>query len=881
MSFVGNMFNSAQGAGFRAQTAPLDQVYTQQQIDQAYNNTQTGLSQQQAFVNALQAQNGIQNQSNVYNQLQNVAQGQGPNPARAMLAQAAGNTAAQQAALMGSQRGAGANAGLIARQAAQLGAQQQQAAAGQAATLQAQQSLGALGQMGGLATQQVGQQQQGIGAYNQFAQGQQQNLLGAAAAYNQALTGQQNAINAANAGIAGINTQSQAQLLGGVLSGASSAAGAFAQGGMVPSYADGGDVDPLDTNTPKSSAGKFFQNFSKGMNTSNQSAPMFQAGSGAAQAIGQGIGAGIRGIGNLFSSQASQPYQTPQDIQMQGLDMSQPLPPVSQAVGSQNDFVPPLAHGGMPKDMKQGGKVPGVGKVSGDSYVNDTVPAMLSPKEIVIPRSIAMHPQAGELAKHFVENELKKNKHYADGGTVKDANSPTININVPQAQGPQPLPESVNVNPNFMKGQQFAKNTKSPENQFAEEYQPKYTYDPQGTMPQAQPQKVGPQNYPLQSLQPTQDNSISNKLPTAEEIEKPVTEQMTGIQEEAAAKGALGQRQAQAANQFIAQQQAQQKVYQDSLKNNMADINATVQDYKAGHIDPSRYLASQNVGQKIATAIGLVLGGIGGALTHQENPAMKFLQTQIDRDIESQKAELGKKENLLSVNFRKFGNMQDAVKMTQAMQHGIYAAQFEKAAALAQTPIEKARAMQAAAQLQSQILPTLQQIRVRNTLLGQNASQNTQKIDPAIAARFLAPDESTRKEAVKEAGEYKSLVKAQETLFTAFNQLDKLNTIGNRIQHLGRTPAAVESIKGRVLPGLSKETAGRFTEADAKYIESILPENLDTPATIAQKKQDLYNLIAPKFEQFGTLSSLGIPTPPVESPNRNPNVIPNYNMARR
>jgi hypothetical protein len=52
----------------------------------------------------------------------------------------------------------------------------------------------------------------------------------------------------------------------------------------------------------------------------------------------------------------------------------------------------------------QGGKVPGKGKVPGDNYKNDTVPARLSPKEIVIPRSISMSDDAPEKAKRFVQN---------------------------------------------------------------------------------------------------------------------------------------------------------------------------------------------------------------------------------------------------------------------------------------------------------------------------------------------------------------------------------------------------------------------------------------------------------------------------------------------
>lgn len=55
--------------------------------------------------------------------------------------------------------------------------------------------------------------------------------------------------------------------------------------------------------------------------------------------------------------------------------------------------------------MEGGGKVPGRAVVPGDSTRNDRVPAMLSAGEVVIPRSIAPHP---DLVKSFVTNLMHK-----------------------------------------------------------------------------------------------------------------------------------------------------------------------------------------------------------------------------------------------------------------------------------------------------------------------------------------------------------------------------------------------------------------------------------------------------------------------------------------
>lgn len=210
------------------QAAQIDKGANVQQANQAFGNTQQGLAQQQAFLQALQAQHGIQNQSDVYGQFGNIAAGQGPNPAQAMLANATGANVANQAALMAGQRGASANAGLIARQAGMQGGALQQQAAGQGALMQAQQQLAALGQMGNIAGQQVNNLGQAGQAYSQAAQGQQSNVLNALGQQNQQMVSSQNNVNELN------SKRGFANVLGGLSQAATAAAPMFAHGGEIP-----------------------------------------------------------------------------------------------------------------------------------------------------------------------------------------------------------------------------------------------------------------------------------------------------------------------------------------------------------------------------------------------------------------------------------------------------------------------------------------------------------------------------------------------------------------------------------------------------------------------------------------------------------------------
>ena len=178
---------------------------------------QQALSQQGALNNALSGGVGVQNsaisglqgvagqQAGLAQQYQNIASGQGPNPAMAQLNQTTGQNVANQAALMAGQRGAGANVGLMARQAAQQGAATQQQAVGQGATMEAQQRLNALS---GLSSQQQAQAQtqQAIGGLGTTQAGMQQSGIGQQANIGAGLTQQQ------QAGVSQQAAQAQAQI---------------------------------------------------------------------------------------------------------------------------------------------------------------------------------------------------------------------------------------------------------------------------------------------------------------------------------------------------------------------------------------------------------------------------------------------------------------------------------------------------------------------------------------------------------------------------------------------------------------------------------------------------------------------------------------------
>ena len=381
MGFVKSLLGGKPG-GFQAQGP------TQAQLNTSWDQQQAALKQQQDFINAVTAQNGLTNQSNVFNQMQgltgqfqNIAAGQGPNPAMAALNQATGANVANQAALMAGQRGAGANPALLARQAAMQGAQTQQQAVGQAATLQAQQQLAALqalqqqqGMMGNLAGAQVNEQQ---GALSQYIQGTGQQRA--------QLLGQQQATNALNEQMAQSRAGMQGNLLSSIMGGVGSAMQFIGSKGLGAAGGGGGSgTGPGGVN-----GDDYFMQYGQGNTT-----PVEQQAEGGeikAQPVGprSGYGQMLKGIpmakGGKVPAMVSpgEVYLKPEEVKKVADGKKAPM---------------------------DGEKIPGKPKVGGakNDYANDTVPKTLEEGGIVLPRSVTKSKNPDKKAAEFVKAILAK-----------------------------------------------------------------------------------------------------------------------------------------------------------------------------------------------------------------------------------------------------------------------------------------------------------------------------------------------------------------------------------------------------------------------------------------------------------------------------------------
>lgn len=354
-----------------------------------------------------------------------------------------------------------------------------------------------------------------------------------------------------------------------------------------------------------------------------------------------------------------------------------------------------------------------------------------------------------------MKNEISKiPQALADGGKVgensspdqDDSSPPPVNINI--NSGPQPQsPSQVPTQQTGQDNSQLFNNVKDAyadqSNQVPQTGGASASWDdsPQGTAGRSPAGQTSMGQSGNQQAIPGQN--ISDQY--LQNYQKSLREQKAGIYGQANAEGQEGKEIAQASqnNQdAMAHIQAEHDAKYFELNR---EREAVQQDINNSHINPSQYQENLSSGQKVKNAIGLILGGMGAGLTHSENPALQFINAQIERDIAAQQNEMGKKQNLLKANMEQFGNLREATNMTRAMQNDIYSSQLKQAAGKSMDPVAKARALTAAGQLDAQSATitsqlAMSQIQRQNTMNLQNGNSqnvNPELIDPKMRERIV------------------------------------------------------------------------------------------------------------------------------------------------
>ncbi len=335
--------------------------------------------------------------------------------------------------------------------------------------------------------------------------------------------------------------------------------------------------------------------------------------------------------------------------------------------------------------------------------------------------------------------------------------------------------------------------------------------------------------------------------------------QISGLNDFAKAEQKLGAKRAD-----IAQQQGDflnksLSTYQEEKSKIDGEVNAALDDVRNKHIDPDRFWSNKSSFSKIMSGIGVVMAGYAAGVNGGENQALKYMQKQIDNDIESQKADMTKSENLLSYNFKKYGNLKDATEMTRATMMAVTASQFEKAAADAQGPEAQARAKIASSEVKAKYAPILEKqalMTTVNRLKGDIADPNkattlfnaVQQYDPKQAADL-------RNRYIPGLG-LANTAEDRNTIVTGKAANDSMNSQIQHLLEITKRPlkslspqerAEAETTRMTLLSAVRTPMFGqRFNQGELDLLLKLIPDTtsmftLDTSnrARLSQLQQDM------------------------------------------
>ena len=325
------------------------------------------------------------------------------------------------------------------------------------------------------------------------------------------------------------------------------------------------------------------------------------------------------------------------------------------------------------------------------------------------------------------------------------------------------------------------------------------------------------------------------------------TQQTQALSDIANAKKQEAEAEAQAQANFTYQQTKNLKRYQDSANEIKNHIDGVTQDYMNGHIDPNDYWAHKGTGERIGTAIGLLLGGMGAGVLRQENPVLKQMNLEIERNLDAQRANLGKQHNVLSALTQQYGNQLTAEHVFRAANASVLAGQIAQAASKSNAAQALPAAQMAIGQLQQQYMPSYNAAVALHA--AQNATQGMQgaQMDPASLVRYLVP-EGQQKDAFKEIGDAQNASQNEKTIFEQFDQAAKdvrFLTGGKPLYSTFVTPPSIKALHTLGLP-LLHDKEGRINEEAIKRFDQVLPQMGDSDETVAIKRQTLNDFIQSK-----------------------------------
>ncbi len=386
---------------------------------------------------------------------------------------------------------------------------------------------------------------------------------------------------------------------------------------------------------------------------------------------------------------------------------------------------------------------------------------------------------------------------------------------------------------------------------------------PQPPAPPVQPQPIQQQAMPIPQGDPM--GNYQNLFDT----------QSKGIKDTAAAQIAGQQQAMDAAEKLQQDMEKTKKFYAEKRAQLDEEQKALQKDYSDGKIDPNRFW-NQKTGfsgglSKVLAMVGLFLGG-QAQVRGGSNPAQQMLQHAIDNDIDAQKAEMGKKQNLMRMNMEKYGDLQQAEQATRLDTMNMFNAQLQQMAAKTNSQVVKSNAAIAQAELGMKMEVLKDQIAQKQALnninraliAGSGVNDSTIGMLPKEVQEKavkiinpLDPKDQGRWMMGKTPEATKEVEKLQGTTKQLIGLIDEMKAARKRNEGdiLGATsiiPWTNKSEEYNQLHGAAMEelrslsSGARLNEGTIKYLSEIIPKP-GSPKTSEEELDRAKNILVEKL----------------------------------
>lgn len=291
-------------------------------------------------------------------------------------------------------------------------------------------------------------------------------------------------------------------------------------------------------------------------------------------------------------------------------------------------------------------------------------------------------------------------------------------------------------------------------------------------------------------------------------------------------------------------------LYRQGLLENVQSVTKDIAD---GHINPNQYIDSKDSLGKARLAIGVILGGFGAGLAGGPNMAIETINKQIDRNLEAQKADLGRKQNLLGALQKQYGDSFVAENMYKATLANTFIQEMDLQAAKSGSLKAQQAALQAKSQLMNQYMPAFNASASR--LLVQNATggQGQGQMDPAQLIPHLTDPQTGKPLSDEVKGKISAEVQqaqdAKNNKEKYLSLYDQASSDKSMMKHPLYATGAVTSPSIKAMApiedALIHDTEGRINEFEKADVERNRPQALDNEQTRAIKR----NAMAAMFDR--------------------------------